>query len=522
MRKIKEVLRLHFDLKLGQRQIGRSANISQSTVHEYLARFEESGFQWPLPAELSEAELDARLFPSTATASGAPFTTRPLPDFSKVQDELRSRKETTLQLLWEEYRGDSADAFSYSRFCHHYGEWLGGQDLVMRQDHKAGEKLFVDWAGSTMPIHNPKNGEVDAASVFVAVMGASSYLYAEATASQAMEDWIGAHVRAFAFLGAVPELLVPDNLRTGVNKACRYDPELNPTYQELAMHYGVGVIPARVRKARDKAKVEVGVQVAQRWIVAALRRRKFFSLGELNRAIAELLPALNRRPFKKRPGSRRELFAGLDLPAMRPLPSAPFVSAVWSKAVVNIDYHAAVDHSFYSVPYRLTRKTVEVRATANTVEIFHKGERVASHARALQPNTPVTVHEHRPKSHQEHLAWPPSRLVQWGSTVGPLTSQLVDRLMAERPHPEMGYRACLGILRLSGKYGPERMEKAAGRALLMSVCTYKSVKSILVNGLDTLPVLGPATPPAAGAATPPDSNPRTSDHGNIRGSEYFE
>ena len=515
MRKIKEVLRLHFGLNLGQRQIARSAKISQSTVHEYLTRFAQSGLGWPLPAELSEAEVEAKLYPAAATASGAPFTTRPLPDFSKVQQELRSRKETTLQLLWEEYRGDSADAFSYSRFCHHYGEWRGGQDLVMRQDHKAGEKLFVDWAGSAMPIHNPKTGEVDAASLFVAVMGTSSYLYAEATASQAMENWIGAHVRMFAFLGGVPELLVPDNLKTGVNKACRYDPELNPTYQELAMHYEVGVIPARIRKARDKAKVEVGVQIAQRWVVAALRHRKFFSLGELNSAIAELIPVLNQRPFKKRPGSRAALFAELDRPAMRPLPTAPFVNAVWSKAVVNIDYHAAVDHSFYSVPYRLTRKTVEVRATANTVEIFHKGERVASHARALQPNTPVTVHEHRPKSHQEHLAWPPSRLVQWGSTVGPLTSQLVDRLMAERPHPEMGYRACLGILRLSGKYGPERMEKAAGRALLLGVCSYKSVQSILVKKLDTLPELGPAEPSPAGSTTPQD-------HGNIRGSEYFE
>ena len=509
MRRTREVLRLYYDLKLGQRQIARSLQISQSTVHEYLARFAESGLSWPLPAEVGEAELEGAVFPSDPAADpvGGP---RAMPDFPHVHQELQQHKHTTLQLLWEEYRAAHPEGYGYSRFCHYYQRWKQQRDLVMRQEHHPGEKLFVDWAGAKLPIHDPESGAVSEAALFVAVLGASSYTYAEATRSQELQHWIGAHVRALEFIGGCPKLVVPDNAKTGVTRACRYDPDLNPTYQEMALHYGVGVIPARPYKPRDKAKVEVGVQIAQRWIVAALRHRKFFSLHELNLAIRELLEKLNHRPFQKRAGSRHSLFLELDQPALRPLPQQRFDLSAWSLATVNIDYHIQFDHSFYSVPYTLTRKTVEVRATPSTVEIFHHGVRVASHARSHKPYKAVTVAEHRPRSHQAHLEWPPSRVVEWAAKVGPHTAQVVEKILAGFPHPEMGYRSCLGIIRLGQRYSPSRVEAAAQRALLSGAVRYKSIESILRRSLDQQPV--PGTTPEHPVTT----------HDNIRGAEYFQ
>ena len=359
MRKTREVLRLHFELHLGQRQIARSACLSQSTVHDYLERFTAAGLVWPLPSEMTEPELESALFPP-ATKPLEMAGARPLPDFAHLHDELQRYKHTTLQLLWEEYRAANPDGYGYSRFCYHYQQWRSQRDVVMRQQHRAGEKLFVDWAGAKIPIHSRDSDAVHEAPLFVAVLGASNYTYAEACWSQDMGCWIGAHVRTFEFMGGLPELVVPDNTRTGVSRACRYEPDLNPTYQEMAMHYGVGVLPARVRKPRDKAKVEVGVQIVQRWIVAALRHRKFFSLQELNLAIAELLAKLNQRPFRKREGSRVALLAEIDRPALRPLPKERFDLSVWSPATVNIDYHIQFERSFYSVPYQLVRQVVEV------------------------------------------------------------------------------------------------------------------------------------------------------------------
>lgn len=515
MRKTREVLRLHFDLKLGQRQIARSAQISQSTVHDYLARFVASGLRWPLPAEVGEAELEAALFPperEDSRSQDSPLRSRrQLPNFAYLHQELQQHQHTTLQLLWEEYQQAHPEGYRYSRFCYHYQQWKQQQEVVMRQEHPPGKKLFVDWAGATLPIYDPHTGAIHEASLFVAVLGASSYTYAEATRSQEMEPWIGAHIRTFEFLGGVPQLVVPDNAKTGVTRACRYDPDLNPTYQELAMHYGVGVLPTRPRKPRDKAKVEVGVQIAQRWIVAALRHRKFFSLHELNLAISELLEKLNRRPFKKREGSRRSLFVELDQPALRPLPAERFELSAWSRAMVNIDYHIQFDHSFYSVPYTLARQTVEVRATPATLEIFHRGVRVASHARAHKPYTAMTHPEHRPRSHQAHLEWPPSRIVQWASTVGPRTAEVIQKILDSFPHPEMGYRSCLGIIRLGQRYSPLRVEAAAQRALLTGAVRYKSIESILRHSLDQQPLTAPAT-----------GEPTTTTHDNIRGAEYFQ
>jgi len=507
MRKTREVLRLYFELKLGQRQIARSANLSQSTVHDYLQRFQAAGLNWPLPAAMSEAELERKLF--AADSGSATPGSKPLPDFAAIHEELQRHKHATLELLWEAYRAAHADGYGYSRFCHHYQRWKQERDLVLRQEHRPGEKLFVDWAGDTIPVYDPATGEAHAAQLFVAVLGASNYTYAEAAMDQRMASWIGGHVRCFEFLGGCPQLAVPDNTRTGVSKACRYEPDLNPTYQEMAMHYGVGVLPTRPRKPRDKAKVEVGVQIAERWILAALRHVRFFSLAELNRAIRELLDKLNQRPFKKREGSRQSLFLELDRPALRPLPAERFDLSEWSQATVNIDYHIQFDKSFYSVPYQLARQTVEVRATPSTVEIFHQGKRVASHVRTRKAYAAVTNAEHRPASHRAHLDWPPSRMVQWAATVGPRTREVVETILAAFPHPEMGYRSCLGIIRLGQRYPTARVEAASQRALTTGAVSYKSMDSILRRSLEQQPLNPPPARPLSG-------------HDNIRGAAYFE
>jgi len=509
MRKTREVLRLYFELKLGQRQIARSAHVSQSTVHDYLARFTAAGLSWPLPAAMSEGDLERALFPADFSPAREPAGQHPQPDFADVHEELQRHKHTTRQLLREEYRAAYPDGYSYGRFCYHYQRWKQKRDLVLRQEHRPGEKLFVDWAGATVPIYDPETGEAHQAPLFVAVLGASNYTYAEAARDQQMTSWIGAHVRTFEFLGGCPHLVVPDNAKTAVSKTCRYEPDLNPTYQEMAMHYSVGVLPTRPRKPRDKAKVEVGVQIAERWIVAALRHRKFFSLHELNRAIGELVEKLNQRPFKKRDGSRRSLFLEVDQPALRPLPAERLDLAVWSQATVNIDYHVQFDNSFYSVPYQLARQTVDVRATPITIEIFHHVQRVASHVRARKPYTAVTQHEHRPASHRAHLDWPPSRMIQWANTVGPRTAEMVQRILDAYPHPEMGYRSCLGIIRLGQRYPGSRVEAAAERALVTGAVSYKSLDSILRRRLDQQPLNSPAVAHSLPA------------HDNIRGAAYF-
>lgn len=508
MRKLKEVLRLRHELKLGYQQIGRSCAIAVSSVHKYLKRAEAAGIGWPLPEGWDEARLEAALFPEAATRQ-PPSAPRPLPDFAHIHEELRANKHVTLELLWEEYRAAHPDGYRYSRFCFLYQRWRAKLDVVLRQEHKAGEKMFVDWAGATIPVHDRHTGQAWQAPLFVAALGASSYTWAEATRDQQMEAWLACHVHAFEHFHGIPALAVPDNTKTGVTRAHRYDPDLNPTYYNFAQHCGFGIVPARPRKPRDKAKVENAVQVAQRWIVAALRHRKFFSLEELNQAIRELLHKLNHRPFRKKDGTRASAWEAVDKPALKPLPLEPFDVSQWSRARVNIDYHVAFDANFYSVPYNLVHEPVEIRSTPTTVEILHKGTRVASHLRSRERGRAITNEEHRPHSHRAHLEWPPSRMIQWAETIGPNTARLFERIMSDKPHPEMGYRGCLGIIRLAEKYSPQRVEAACERALLTNACRYKSVESILKNALDQAPL---APPPAA--STPP--------HDNIRGAEYFE
>jgi transposase len=507
MRKTQEVLRLRFELGLSQDQIARSCSIAQGTVSNYLSRARAAGVTWPLPQGWDQTRLEEALFGTPPHRSYE--THRPTPDFAHLHQELQSHRHLTLQLLWEEYRQNHPDGLGYSRFCELYHRWRRHLDVVLRHEHKAGEKLFVDYAGDTIPVHDPQGGLVRQACLFVAVLGASNYTYAEATGSQGLEDWLGAHVRAFEFLGAVPKLVVPDNARTGVSRACRYEPDLNPAYQEMARHYGVGVLPTRPYKPRDKAKAENAVLVVERWVAAALRHRRFFSLSDLNQAIRELLVKLNQRPFRKRPGCRASLFAELDRPALGPLPAERFQLHHWTQARVNIDYHVQFDRHFYSVPYILTGQLVEIRSTATTIEIFHHGQRVASHARSRQPYQATTLTLHRPKSHQQHLAWPPSRLVRWAQSVGPATEQLFSEILKSKPHPEMGYRSCLGILRLGTRYSDERLEAAARRAVATGACSYHSVKSILERSLDRQALDPP--PPSAPLA-----------HENLRGATYFD
>ena len=388
--------------------------------------------------------------------------------------------------------------------------WLKKLDLVLRQEHRAGEKMFVDYAGSTIPIHDPQGGAVHPAAVFVAVLGASSYTFAEATTGQDLRNWTGSHMRAFEFYGGVTEVVVPDNLKSAVTHPSYYEPDLNPTYRDLGEHYGVAIIPARPYRARDKAKAEVGVQVVQRWIVAALRKRKFFSLSEVNQAIAELLVRLNERPFRKHPGSRATLFAELDRPALKPLPATRYQFGEWEKARVNIDYHIEVERHFYSVPYALVRQEVDVHVTGETVEILHRGVRVASHVRSWEPAKASTLPEHMPKAHQKHVGRTPSRLIEDAQQVGPVTGQLVEAILAAKRHPEQGYRSCLGILRLAKTYPVERMEAASRRCLRARAYNFQSMDSILKNQLDRLPLPG-------------DPSPRPAvDHDNIRGADYFD
>lgn len=508
MRKTTEILRLKYGAGLTNRQIARSCGVTHTTVSSYLERVDKAGLGWPLPEELDEERLQALLFPD---AAGDLRTSRPLPDMERVHKELR-RKHVTRQLLWEEYRVEHPEGYGYTQFCEYYNRWRAKLEVTLRQRHVAGEKTFVDWAGQTAKWTDPQTGQQQVAFLFVAVLGASNYTWAEAFPNQQLPHWIEAHIHAFEFYGGTTQLLVPDNTKTGVDKACYYEPEVNPTYEEMARHYGTAVLPTRTCAPRDKSKVESAVLHAERRILARLRDHTFFSIAGINTAIHRYLKELNLRPFQKMRGSRYELFKELDQPALRPLPARRYELGRWRKAKANIDYHVQVDWHFYSVPYTLTQQDVDVRLGARTVEILHKGRRVAAHLRSFVRGGFTTDPAHRPKSHQKHLRWTPGRLVEWARTIGPLCSQVVVQLLKDKPHPEQGYRACLGIMRLARGYGAERMEAACRRALALEVCTYKSIKSILQTKMDQQPVPGEDDAPT----------PMIPQHVNIRGETYYQ
>ncbi len=505
MRKIREVLRLKYELGCSNREISLSCSIGSSTVSDYLKRARMAGLSWPLPDSLSDSVLEQKLFPSPTPRSSLDF----YPDFQAIHNDLQTRKGVTLSLLWQEYKEQYPDGYQYSWFCQRYRDWATRLDVVMRHEHRAGEKLFVDYAGQTMEIIDRSSGEIHTAQIFVAVLGAGSYTYAEATLTQNLEDWIGSHVRALAFYGGVPAAIVPDNLKSGVSKACRYEPDINPTYNDFARHYQTVIIPARVRKPRDKAKAEAGVLLVERWILARLRKHTFFSLTDLNREIRRLLDELNNRPFKKLPGCRRSRFEEIDKPALKPLPNTPYELAYWKKATVHLDYHVEVEGSYYSVPYTLVKKKLDIRYTTSTVECFYQNRRVASHIRAKNGRRHCTVREHMPPRHQKYLEWTPERFKKWAAKIGPQTALLTETLLADRPHPQQAYRSLLGILRLGKSFGNQRLEAACRRALHINALSYRSIESILKTGLDQKPLPKPA------------SSAKTVAHSNIRGGSYY-
>ena len=502
MRKIREILRLAHELHLSERQIAMSCNLSKTTVQRYLSRAKAKNLSWPLPPDLGDDDLERLLFPSD------PKLRCKVPDWAKVHMELK-RKGVTKLLLWEEYRALEPNGLSYSRFCFLYRTYNTSLDTVMRQTHVAGEKLFVDYAGHTIPWTDQLTGEIHQAQIFVAVLGASNYTFIEATRTQSLPDWISSHVRAFAFLGGVPKVVVPDNLKSGVTKAHHYDPEINKTYQEMANHYGIAVVPSRSRKPKDKAKVEVGVQGIERRILAKLRDQQFFSVAEINIAIKLLLDEYNNRPFQKISGTRKSLFQSLDKPELNRLPNTRYEYAQWKKVRVGIDYHIAFEEHYYSVPHRYKRDELDVRITHSAIECFYKSKAIALHRRAYKKGH-TTIKEHMPKQHQAYAEWTPERLLHWAEKTGEQTAQLIQRMIDSRPQPQQAFRACIGVMRLGKNYGDDRLEKAAARAIALGAFSYSSIASILKKGLDQKPL--PKTTP---------DNPSILVHNNIRGSDYY-
>ena len=501
MRKIREVLRLKYDLKLSDRKIAASLDIGRTTVQECVERAHVAGVRWPLPSELDDEQLEQRLYPRQPLAIDIA-----LPDFVHVHREL-SRPGVTRQLLWQEYRHQQPEGLQYSAFCDHYREWLKLQcEPVLRFEHRAGEKCFVDYAGQTVDIIDRHTGEVHAAQIFVAVLGCSNYTYAEASLSQTLPDWLGAHVRALGYFGGSPAAFVPDNLKSGVHRAHRYEPELNRAYAEFAEHYNVAILPARVRKPRDKAKVEGAVLIVERWILARLRDRQFFSLVELNAAIAALLVELNERPFQKLDGSRRLRFLELDRPALQPLPARTYEYAQWKCAKVHPDYHIEVAHAYYSVPYQHIGAQVQVRITARMLEIFLKAQLIATHPRLFKRGARSTLDAHRPHKHRAVIDSSLARLIERANRISPAVAAVLSAQFNRRRHPEEALRSAQGILRLAEDFSPAQLAAACERAVKLNACTYKNVR-VLITLTDTTDSGSPCQLPLL--------------HENVRGPDYF-
>ncbi len=504
MRQVRPILRLRLESRLSLRECSRVLGIPKSTIGDVLRMAQAAGIDWPTAQSLSDTQLEARLY-ADANARPSQYVE---PDFAHIHRELK-RSGVTLQLLWEEYWQGNPQAYRYTAFCTRYRAWAASLKRSMRQIHVAGDKLFVDYAGDTIPMTDAATGEITQAQIFVAVLGASNYTFARPTASQTAADWVGSIIAALEFIGGVPRLIVPDQPRALIARPDRYEPIANRLVRELESHYAVAVLPARPAAPRDKAKVEVAVQIVERWILARLRNRRFFGLAELDAAIGELLAELNRRPFKKLPGCRQEAFAALDAPALRPLPAQRMVIANFKRARVNIDYHVEYEGHYYSVPHRLVRQEVELRATERAIEVLHGNQRVAVHGRSRQRGAFTTLAEHMPASHRAHREWTPAKLIEWGRSIGVATAAIVQWQMEHRPHPEQGYRACLGMRRLAKEYTPARLEAACARALAIRSPGLRSLTSILKTGLDRLPL--PGTPAQSSLPL----------HENVRGATYY-
>jgi transposase len=508
MRQAREIIRLKFSAGMPTREIARRLGLAPSTVREMLKRLESAELSWPLPAGISDSDLELALYANRRSKRG--HRRHAEPDWPAVHRELK-RKHVTLLIVWDEYIAANLGGYSYSRFCELYRGFESKLSPTMRQTHAAGERLFVDYAGDGVPIvFDRLTGEIRKAQIFVAVLGASSFTFAHASWTQTLPDWIDAHVRAIEAIGGVPHLLVPDNTKTAVIKACLYDPLVNRTYAELAAHYDTAILPARPRRPRDKAKVEQAVLIVERWLLGRLRHRIFTTLGEVNAAIGELLTHLNEeRPIRRLGATRRQLLEQIDRPALKPMPAEPYTFSEWRVCRVGIDYHVEVAAHYYSVPYRFVRAEVDVRLTAKTVEVLLKGERIAAHLRSSGNRKHTTVPEHMPSSHRRYAGWTIERIRADARQIGPATAALCELILEHRPHPEQGFRACLGIVRLAGPYGADRLEAAAERAIDIGARTYGSVKSILDNHLDRRPAQKRAA----------DGTPIL--HANIRGPRYY-
>ncbi|HML13889.1 MAG TPA: IS21 family transposase [Xanthobacteraceae bacterium] len=502
MRQLREVLRLHHG-GVSAREIGRRLGLARSTVQDYLHRCAAAGLAWPLGEDVGEDALEERLFGRSGAATGQ--RRRIEPDWAALSGELK-RPGVTMTILWEEYREAHPDGYGYSRFCDLLRGFERRLTPVMRQHHAAGDKAFVDYSGKRIGVVDPKTGEIREAEIFVGVLGASNLTYAEATWTQQLADWTGAHVRMFRFFGGAPKLLVPDNLKSGVNKASFYDPEINRTYASMAAHYSTGVLPARPRKPRDKSKVEAGVRFAQMYILGRLRRETFFSLAECNQAIARAMACMNERPMRKLGLSRRELFERIERAALIPLPADDWEFAEWRRARVSLDYHVEVHDFLYSVPHALIRAEVEVRVTARTVEMFHRGQRVAVHERRYMGARHGTTPEHMPSAHRRYAEWTPERFQRWAAKIGPNAEALIAAVLESRPHPEQGFRTCLGILRSYRGLEAARVEAVSARALELGVFNCKGVAALIAK----------KNAPADGDRPVP-----LIDHANLRGPGYY-
>ena len=504
MRKISEVLRQRYEIKQSYRAIARSLNISISTVSDYLARSKTAGLSWPLPAEMTEQQLYDLLFLPVKTTKAE----RSYPDWEQVHHELH-KKGMTLRLLWREYRDHHPVGLGYSQFCNHYQRYAKTITPVMRQVHKAGEKSFVDYAGMKMPWLNPATGEILEAEIFVGCLGASQYIYAEATATQQLPDWIQSHIHMFEYFGGVSVVLVPDNLKSGVTKAHRYDPDINANYQHLGEYYGVAIVPARAGEPKDKAKVENAVGIIERQILAPLRHHTFTSIADINAAIHQRLKEINNKPFQKMKTSRRQLFESIDKPALRPLPEHRYQYAEWKHAKIHIDYHFMFGDHFYSVPHQYIHREVEIRATSKTIECFCKGQRIAAHARSYKRYGFTTLTEHMPKAHEEQAKYSLSHIKSWAKKTGKHTVAFIEHMIASRPLPEQAYRSCYGLLRLSNRYGNDRLDLACAKALTIRATRYQQIELLLKNKLEEVPLHNSTAVPL-------------STHDNIRGANYYK
>lgn len=508
MRKIYELLRLVLGEGCKPSRAAVSLNLGETTVRDSIKRAKNAGLTWPLPLDMDDAALEKMLY---AGNSGRPPTHFPPPDCNWMYQELK-KPHVTKALLWEEYKQNNPNAYQFSQFCKIYRDWRRKLFPTMRQEHKAGDKSFLDFAGPTVPIYCKETGEITLrASIFLAVLGASSYTFAYALASQSIPDWIKANILALEYFGGVTNIQVPDNLKAAIKSAEYYDPDINITYMLFARHYGTVVIPARPRKPKDKAKVEVGVLCIERWIIAALRNEKFYYIEDLNFAIEDLLEKLNNKKMRHLNASRKELHLSIDKPALKPLPSQRFEIAEWKRAKANIDYHVEFEKHYYSVPYQLIGEEVNVRATMNMIEILAKGKIIACHKRSKLVGRYTTLKEHMPKNHQAITDWTPERIRSWAESFGKHVAELVEEIMTKPEHPEQGFRACLGVIRLADKYGRDRLNAACKRSLATKVGTYRSVKEILKLGLDQQPI--------------PESKPHIPlklTHENIRGGNYYQ